>query len=102
VASPADAVDIALAGERARRQLRERGMNPDRCKRLVRALENGVAGVIAARELAWDVASRYAYVDEVQRRLEEEPESDHAPQPPLRSSLRIFLELNEARRQRDW
>jgi hypothetical protein len=98
---PAGAIAIGLeAGEWARRRLRERGIDPSKCEHLVHALETGVAGLIASRELNWPVAPRDRYVKEVQRRLEVEPLADHPPEPTKRYSRRLLEELNAARRPR--
>jgi hypothetical protein len=101
VPSPANAIEIALAaGERARRKLRELGIDPGRCPRLVCALEDAVGGLIAAGELGWPIEPRRVYLDEVRRRLEDEPLLDDPPEPPMRSSLRLHKELNAARTAR--
>jgi hypothetical protein len=98
--SPADCADVAVdAAEQARRDLRERGVNPADCRPLLDALERAVAGVLAATELGWDVEPRRVYLDEVRRRLEQDP-SGRPPAPPRRSSLAMVRALVAIRAER--
>jgi hypothetical protein len=99
--TPTEVVDAALdAGKEARRDLRARGIDPKRCRRLVYSLENAPAGMLAAAELGWDVEQRRAHLAEVRRRLSDEPLLDRAPEPPRLFSLRMYLDLNAARAAR--
>jgi hypothetical protein len=105
--APTDVIDVAIAaGDAMRADLRRRGVDPASRERLLRALENGVASMLAAREFnradvkvarpLRDEAAWRRYVAECRRRLEGS-ELDRPPEPPRLTSSRLLAELDEAR-----
>jgi hypothetical protein len=84
--APDDARELgAIAAEDASRQLLARGVDPDRCRRLLQALERGIAQQVAAREHGHDVREYRAYVDALYARLDADPVRDELPEPPRRT-----------------
>jgi hypothetical protein len=102
VPDPADVIEVALAGgDDARRRLRERGIDPARCEHLVVALENAIAGHLAAAELGVAVEPRRKHLEAVKRLLDEAPLLNRPPEPPRQfPSRRLYFELADARRVR--
>jgi hypothetical protein len=99
--TPSEVVAAALdAGQKARRDLRARGIDPAACPRLLYALENAFAGMLAAAELGWPVRPRRRHLAEVRRRLADEPLLDRRPEPPRTFSLRLLQDLEAARQAR--
>jgi hypothetical protein len=95
----ADAVDAALAaGDSARRSLRVRGIDPDRCGPALEALEDAIGGLLVCEALDWPEGEWQEYLAAVRAQLEAAPmEQRRLPEPPKRASLALCQDLRRAR-----
>jgi hypothetical protein len=69
----------------AERGLRARGVNPDNCPGLLRALSDAVTQATIAVEAGRDMSEYRAYLDRVRARLDADPVVDGLVEPPRRT-----------------